>query len=380
MSTGYVVGRNYLSGQPIELAWANGTITKVAPVAEPCESNVWLAPALVDLQVNGFAGVDFQRDQLRLEDLLTAARGLRRAGCSRFLLTLITDRWPDLMQRLRHLRALRSSSPELGLAIAGWHLEGPFLSSEPGFHGAHDPELMLDPSVEQIKELRAVTGGDPTLLTIAPERPGAIEAIRLAVSLGIKVSLGHTNASMPQLREAIAAGATGFTHLGNACPKLLDRSDNILWRVLDLPGLMIGIIPDQIHVAPPLFRVLHRAAVSRTFYYTTDAMSAAGMPPGRYPVGKLEADVGADQVVRRVDNGNLAGSALRPIDGVFRAAAMLGKSWRELWHFHSVDPARWMGLTSGLQPGQCADFCQVIANESGALERVETWRNGEPES
>ena len=265
----------------------------------------------------------------------------------------------------------------LTAAIAGWHIEGPFLSTEPGFHGAHDPSLMLDPTPGHIRELRAITGSDPTLITVAPERPGSVEAIRYAVSLGLKVSLGHTDASEAQLRAAIIAGASGFTHLGNACPKLLDRRDNILWRVLDLPDLTIGIIPDQIHVAPPLFRFLHRAAASRNFYYTTDAMAAAGMPPGRYRVGKLEADVGADQVVRRRDNGNLAGSALRPIEGVFRAAAMLGTNWRVRWDSSSVVPAAWMGLPCGLQPGHRADFCRVSVSELGELQQAKTWMGGE---
>src|SRR6185295_14990202 len=108
---------------------------------------------------------------------------------------------------------------------------------------------MLDPTAEHIRELRTIAGNDPLLLTIAPERPGAIEAIALAVSLGMKVSLGHTNARSDDLRRAVQAGATGFTHLGNACPRELDRHDNIIWRVLDTPGLTASLIPDRIHVS-----------------------------------------------------------------------------------------------------------------------------------
>ena len=141
------------------------------------------------------------------------------------------------MARLRHLRDLRPQSEELQSAIAGWHIEGPFLSSEPGFHGAHDPALMLDPTPAHIQELRAITGNDPLLLTMAPERTGALKAIAEATSLGVKVSLGHTNASAEILRKAVQAGATGFTHLGNGCPRELDRHDNILWRVVETPGV-----------------------------------------------------------------------------------------------------------------------------------------------
>src|SRR5205085_12282495 len=125
----------------------------------------------------------------------------------------------------------RSDWPELQAAISGWHIEGPFLSPEPGFHGAHDPSRMSDPGKAKIAELKAIAGNDPLLLTLSPERSGAIEAIQFAVSQGIKVSIGHTNASVEVLREAVAAGATGFTHLANGCLRELDRHDNILWLV-----------------------------------------------------------------------------------------------------------------------------------------------------
>src|SRR6185369_13552349 len=129
--------------------------------------------------------------------------------------------------------------------------------------------------------------------------PGALEAIRLAASHGIKISLGHTNASADVLARAVAAGAVGFTHLGNGCPRELDRHDNIVWRVFETPGLLVSLIPDRIHVSPPLFRLIHRVLAAESIYYVSDAMSGAGMPPGRYKLGGLELEVGADQVVRQ---------------------------------------------------------------------------------
>lgn len=367
MDAGEICGWHYATRAPVCLRWRAGRITALdAAPAEP-PPDQWLAPALVDLQVNGFASVDFQRDQRNGDDLLAAARGLREAGCTRFLLTLITDAWPRLTARLRHLRALRSALPELQSAIAGWHIEGPFLSAEPGFHGAHDPTLMLDPKPAHLRELREITGDDPLLLTLAPERPGALEAIRLAVSLGVKVSLGHTNANAETLRATIAAGATGFTHLGNACPRELDRHDNILWRVLDTPGLRVSLIPDRIHVSPPLFRLVHRALAPEAIYYTTDAMAAAGAPPGRFTLGRLEVEVGADGIVRQPGRTNFAGSALRPIDGVFRAAEMLRCGWQETWRRFSETPARFLGLASGLAPGQPAHFCWLRLAEGNRV-------------
>jgi N-acetylglucosamine-6-phosphate deacetylase len=357
--------RHYATGQPVCLNFQDGVIRGIEPAEAALD--LWIAPSLFDVQVNGFGGVDFQRDDLTAEALLRAARGLRTAGCARFLLTLITDDWSILTSKLRRLRLLRSESAELQAAIAGWHIEGPFLSTEPGFHGAHDPAWMRDPTAEEILELRTLTGRDPCLLTLSPERPGALRAVAQAVSLGLKVSLGHTNASADVLREAVAAGAIGFTHLGNGCPRELDRHDNILWRVFELQGLQVSLIPDRIHVSPSLFRLAHRVLGTDRIFYTTDAMSAAGMPPGRYPLGKLQLEVGADQVVRQPGKPLFAGSALRPVDGVFRAAQMLGCSWREVWTRFSEVPARFMGLQNELTVGQPADFCVLKVNEENQL-------------
>ena len=209
---------HFATRQPVRVRWAGGVITHLEPAPAPPPPDVWIAPTLCDLQINGYAGVDFQQDDLAMDDLLRATRGLRAAGCAKFLLTLITDDWSPLTARLRHLRAVRAQSVELQSTIVGWHIEGPFLSAAPGFHGAHDPALMLDPRPEHLRELRALTGDDPLLLTIAPERPGALAAIELAASLGLKISLGHTDATAEILAQAVAAGATKITHLANGSP------------------------------------------------------------------------------------------------------------------------------------------------------------------
>jgi len=377
MQRGEICARHYATGKGVALEWRDGVITNLRATTKAVANDKWIAPTLVDLQVNGFAGVDFQRDDLTVDQLLTATRALRAAGCCRFLLTLVTDEWTKLTARLRHLRKLRSQSSELEQAIAGWHVEGPFLSSEPGFHGAHDPALMLDPEPEKIHQLRSLTENDALLLTVAPERKNALEAIALATSLGIKVSLGHTNASTEVLHQAVAAGATCFTHLGNACPQQLDRHDNILWRALDTPGLTVSLIPDQIHISPQLFRLVHRALGKESIYYTTDAMAAAGAPPGAYTIGALELEVGADQIVRQPGRSNYAGSALRPIDGVFRAAQMLRCGWREVWDGFSVRPAKWFGLNSRLEVGEPANFCLLSIIAENQLAAAQCYVHGD---
>ncbi len=362
--------------KPVRLSHAGGLITQLKVVPDPPPQAEWIAPGLFDLQINGYGGIDFQQDDLTIDSLLTAARSLRLAGCTKFLFTLITEDWPCLLTRLRHARSLREQSAELQAAIAGWHIEGPFLSGEPGFHGAHNPAWMRDPTPEHMLELHAVAGEDPLLVTVSPERSGALKAIQTAVSTGISISLGHTDASADLLREAVQAGARGFTHLGNGCPRSLDRHDNILWRVFETPGLLTSLIPDQIHVSPPLFRLVHRTLGFESIYYTTDAMSAAGCPPGRYKLGTLELDVGADQIVRQPGKPLFAGSALQPIEGVFRAAQMLGCPWQNVWPGWSTRPAKLLGLRNELDVGEPANFCLLKMNAQNKLQELRVCFNG----
>jgi N-acetylglucosamine-6-phosphate deacetylase len=376
VSQGEICAWHFRTRQPIRLGWRDGLITTLTATNESPPRDLWVAAPLVDLQINGYAGIDFQQDDLTEEALRRVAQQLAGAGCLRWLLTLVTDDWARLMARLRRLRQVRSGCPLLQRAIQGWHVEGPFLSAEPGFCGAHDPALMRDPTPEQMGELREITAADPVLLTLAPERLNAIAAIAQAVSLGMKVSLGHTNAPQKRLVQAIKAGATGFTHLGNGCPRDLDRHDNILWRVIETPGLRVGLIPDGIHVSSPLFRLIHREIGGASIYYTTDAMAAAGAPPGRYRLGRLELEVAEDQIVRLPGKTNFAGSALTPIDGVFRAAEMLRCPWQEVWPRFSEAPAQLMGWTAELAVGGPADFCLLEVTPENQLQELKVFVGG----
>ena len=378
MKSGDVCARHYLSGESIIVRWREGQITSLTPVNDPPPRDLWVAPPLVDLQINGYAGIDFQQDSLTSAQLLQARHGLLATGCGSWFLTLITDHWPRMMDRLRHLRALREQSPDLRAAIAGWHIEGPFLSAEAGFSGAHDPKAMCDPTAAHLHELRQITEQDPVLLTVAPERLEAISMIALATSLGIRVSLGHTNAPFKRLAQAIKAGASAFTHLANGCPRLLDRQDNILWRVFETKGLKVSLIPDAVHVSPALFRLIHRNLGTDSILYTTDAMAAAGAPPGKYTLGSLQLEVGEDQIVRLPGSPLFAGSALEPIAGVFRGAEMLESSWRPVWHRFSVLPAQLMNLPAGLRVGSPATFCLLRVTPENWLEEMQIYLDGTP--
>lgn len=360
---GKAVARHYRSGRLFRISWNHaGILQEMEPTQEEfCD--LWFAPSLTDLQVNGYAGVDFQNaEEITTDHLLHVSRTLRRDGCRRILLTLITAPWLQMLSSIRHLRHLIQGHSELRQTFVGWHIEGPFLSNQPGYSGAHPHELMLPPRASHMKELADATAGDIVLLTLAPECEGVIEAIKIATDYGFQISLGHSNATTSQLKSAVSAGAKAFTHLGNGCPQLLDRHDNILWRVLDNPALTIGLIPDGIHVSPQLFRILHELRRSR-IYWTTDAMSGAAAPFGYYTLGKSRLWVGKDLVVRNPDTQSFAGSALSPIEGVRRGAVMLESSWRDVWDFFSKNPAHLVGLPSDLAVGSPAGFCLLRSKD-----------------
>ncbi len=258
MANGEVHAWNILDRQPFVARWDNGIFTDFTPTTEPPAQNKWIGPPLVDLQINGFAGVDFQQDDLTAEQFLHATKALGHGGCGGLFYTLITADWEARTRRVATAKQLRDADPVLVQAIAGWHIEGPFLSAEPGYCGAHPPDLMLDPTPEQLEEIREITSDDPVLLTMAPERESGLSAFAKARELGFLVSIGHTNAPGHIMRRVTAGGSTGFTHLGNGCPAEMKRDDNILWRGLDTPGLTYSLIPDRWHVSPALFRILHR--------------------------------------------------------------------------------------------------------------------------
>ncbi len=287
-----------------------------------------LAPALFDLQINGYAGIDFQDPALTVEQLTNALDALAAGGTRRILLTLITDTLEALERKFANLEALRSRKPFIAEIVCGYHLEGPWLSPEEGYRGAHPGECMCAPDIRAYRRLQEAAGGRIRLVTVAPEWPGSAEFIAEVVKERVVISLGHTNASDAQIDEAIRAGATMCTHLGNGTPVILPRHDNVIQRLLARDELIACLIPDGAHLPPFALRNFFRAKPPGKVLLTTDAMAAAGAPPGRYRLARMEVE-SRDGVVRLPGSPNLAGSCLAPAAGVANASRWLGISVQE---------------------------------------------------
>ncbi|WP_199188674.1 MULTISPECIES: N-acetylglucosamine-6-phosphate deacetylase [Pirellulaceae] len=263
-----------------------------------------------DLQINGYFGVDFNQDNISSADLNAACVALERDGVEQVLVTVITDDIGKMASRISRLVKLRNEDSHARSMIAGVHVEGPFISTQAGYVGAHPVYAAKQASWPEMDTLLEAGGGLVRIVTLAPEQDPTQEVTRRLVEEGIVVSAGHTNASLNDLDAAIDAGLSMFTHLGNGCPRMMDRHDNIIQRVLSRSEhLQIGLIADGAHV--PFFALknyLDIIGIDRAFI-VSDAISAAGCGPGVYPLGDQEVTVGTDGVPRAEDDSHLVGSA-----------------------------------------------------------------------
>ncbi|MEO7319925.1 MAG: N-acetylglucosamine-6-phosphate deacetylase, partial [Chthoniobacteraceae bacterium] len=296
-----------------------------------------------DLQVNGFAGVDFQREDLEPGELRRAVEALRAHETHRIFLTLISAEPDALCAQFERIESFRKADALIAETVCGYHLEGPFLSPREGFRGAHSSEVQRAPVLALFERMQDAAGGNIRLLTLAPEWPGSAEFIAAIVRRGVLVSLGHTDASDAQIDDAIRAGATLCTHLGNGVPHLLPRHDNIIQRLLARDELTACLIPDGVHLPPFMLRNLFRAKPPEKVLLTTDAMSAAAAPPGRYTLGAIEVE-SRDGTVRAPGSPYLAGSCLTPDRGVANAAEWLRISLSEARALFSTQVAKLFSL------------------------------------
>jgi N-acetylglucosamine-6-phosphate deacetylase len=366
-----------LSGEICDVEIKNGMFGKIAKRKEDILDLPWIAPGLVDIQINGFAGVDFNRALESKEAWRHATDRLYAHGCTGFLIALITNTEDGYRQRLTELTAHIGREPKNCL---GFHMEGPWLNPEPAFRGAHRAEWMQKPSVPLLEEWRTLAGDLLRLVTLAPEidPKAALDVIRAGVAHRIKFFAGHSGAMGETLTRAREAGLTGWTHLGNAAPATAPKFENVLLHALAQPGLMASLIPDGQHVPPHAFRAmaqaLNQAAPSRLLL-TTDAMAgAAANGPGTYTLGDVQVTVGADGTARLPDSGRLAGSTLTPFQGVFLAEQMAGLYLEDVWRAFSSRPAGMLGLTHGLATGNSADFCLISPEKTPYL--LATYHHG----
>ncbi|MEI8062905.1 MAG: N-acetylglucosamine-6-phosphate deacetylase [Verrucomicrobiota bacterium] len=264
-----------------------------------------------DIQVNGYGGIDFNKEGLTADELHRSCERLQKDGVAGIFATICTAEIPVMCRLAAQIVKLRDQDTLGRQVIAGIHFEGPFMNETAGYRGAH-PEAALHPAnLDEMKQLLAAAGGLTKLVTLAPERDPGMATTRYLAGQGIVVSAGHTNASLDDLKAGIDAGLKMFTHLGNGCPMQMHRHDNIIQRALSLAGqLWLCFIADGVHV--PFFALknyLKVAGIERSII-TTDAVAPAGLGPGTYTFGKWKVVAGEDMALWAPDRSHLVGSGI----------------------------------------------------------------------
>ncbi len=244
----------------------------------------------VDLQVNGYAGVDFNSPGLTAAQVAEVTRRLAADGTAGYMPTLVTADPAVLIPNIRAIVEARRHYADCERAILGLFLEGPFISGEPGAVGTHDLAWVRNPDIALFNKFQDAAEGLVRMVNVAAELPGACGFIRDVRASGVVVSLGHQMAHLPaELEPAIAAGATAFTHLGNGLPNLVHRRENVMWEALADDRMTVMFIPDGHHLTLSMLKVYTRAVPLARLVAVSDAQYPAGLPPGEYFVSGAHA-------------------------------------------------------------------------------------------
>jgi N-acetylglucosamine-6-phosphate deacetylase len=355
------IGIETFRGTPVEVTF-DGSISTVEPARQ--SGGLYLSPGFIDLQVNGFLGVDFNYPKCTPEQIARSIRGLFATGVTRFYPTVITGSPADMLGALRNLTCAKQTVHE-GAAIDGFHIEGPHISPDDGPRGAHPRRWVRPPDLDEFRRWQEATGNRVRIVTLAPDWPQATRYIEAITAEGVVASIGHTNATTQQLADAVSAGASLSTHLGNGAHAVMRRHPNYLWEQLAEDRLMADFIVDGIHLPPSFLKVALRAKTVARSVLVTDAAAPAGCAPGRYQLGEQAVELTADNRVVLEGQERLAGSALRMDRGVENLMRIAGLSLGDAVSMATTNAARAgrvPGRTAGLVPGDRADIIQYSFN------------------
>ena len=359
------------TGETLAIRTSGGRIAAVEATAG--EAGPFVSPGWVDLQVNGFAGVDYNDPNTPADDIARSIEVQRSTGVARFYPTVITGSGEDMRGSLRNLATARRTISN-GSAMLGFHVEGPWISPHDGPRGAHPQQHVRPPSIEEFARFQDAAEGGVRIVTLSPEHDAAPHVIEHMVANDVVVSIGHTNATSAQIADAVHAGATMSTHLGNGAHARVPRHDNYIVHQMADDRLYAGLIIDGIHLLPAFAKVALRAKGPRRSILVTDAVAPAHCEPGIYQLGEQQVELLPSRRVELTSSRRLAGSALSMDRGVENAMRFAGMTLHEATRLASSNPGAAMGLAQRaeyLAPGQAADFT-LFRLEDGNLEVIRT--------
>lgn len=338
-------GHDIFNNTPLAIAIDNGSVQSIRETAS-ADRMLLIAPSLIDIQVNGFMGFDLNVETVKPSDVSAITRALWRVGTGFFCPTVVTGSFERIAGSLRAIVKACEADAQVARSVIGIHLEGPYISSEDGPRGAHPREHTRDPGWGEFQRWQDIAEGKIRLVTLAPERKGAVPFIEKLVKNGIVVALGHTNASESDIQAAIKAGARLSTHLGNGAHAVIRRHPNYIWEQLAADELWASLIVDGHHLPRAVVKSMMRAKTLARCILISDAVALAGMPPGVYQFAGKKVELTDAAKVCLIGTEYLAGSALELMRGVENSVRFAGISLAEAFGLATKQPARLLGVES----------------------------------
>uniref|UniRef100_UPI0032179455 N-acetylglucosamine-6-phosphate deacetylase n=1 Tax=uncultured Draconibacterium sp. TaxID=1573823 RepID=UPI0032179455 len=376
-----IVGLNYYDHSPVTVEISDGIIRKITRLDKLPDGvpHVYIAPGLIDNQVNGFAGVTFAlgSGELTPDGVRKATKELWKYGVTTYFPTLTTNSRELFFKNLSILREVKNDKSLYG-SIAGIHLEGPYINPEDGYRGAHPKEYVRLPDWDEFMEFREASGNNILQITVAPEMEGALDFIEKCSRDGIVVGLGHHNAPAEKITAAIARGAKISTHLGNGAAGIVNRHYNPFWSQLADDRLNISIICDGFHLPGEVISVFYKTKGAKRVILTSDVTSYGSLPQGDYTTDEGHSiQITKEGKLWNNDQNGLYGSASAITKSVGHIMKVTGCSLAESIQMSSTNPARLYGLydRGTLEPRKRADLI-VFTLENFNLKVRQTWVEG----
>jgi N-acetylglucosamine-6-phosphate deacetylase len=339
-----IQARHYATREPLDWTIDSGRIVSVRPAEQPLVEDWFLAPSLFDLQINGCLGYSFNSPKLTDDQIYVAASVCRQHGVGGFLATVITQSFEAIRHGLMMLARARERDAMVARTIAGYHLEGPYLSADDGPRGAHPRAHIRPPDWDEFRCWQDAALGKIRLVTLAPEVDGALPFIEKLAKSGVVVAIGHTAAAPERVRDAVAAGARLSTHLGNGAHATLPRHPNYIWEQLANDHLWASIIPDGHHLPASVVKSIVRVKGPGRTIITCDASSVAGLAPGRYSQWGTELEVAEGGKVVVPGTPFLAGSGMFTSECLGPAVRMTELGWGAVIDMAAARPRELLSL------------------------------------
>lgn len=299
-------GKDIYDGLSKEITVSDGYIKSIKIIDTNFEN--FLSHSFIDMQVNGYLGVDYSGDDLSEEGILTLIDNLAKTGTMRHVPTIITNSEERIEKNLKIISKLVESNDKAKTAIAGIHIEGPFISKKDGPRGAHDPLFVRNPNIEEVKNWQNAANGLIKIITIAPEKENAKAFTEAIVKMGINVAIGHCEPSEEELNEVIKAGACLSTHLGNGSSAMLPRLKNHIWMQVADDRLSSGIICDGFHLPSYVVKTIYKTKGIDNLILVSDVALLGGLKPGFAKWGNIDVEICEDGHLSLAGTSLLAGA------------------------------------------------------------------------